>query len=73
MAYTLSQLQEKRALLQAALWSGALVVVHGSERTEYKSNKEMNQALSSLNAEIAALDGSTAKTRQLRIYPNRGI
>ena len=54
---TLEQLKTQREALQAARFNGVLTVKAGDKTVTYKSNIEIQAALSDLEREIARLHG----------------
>ena len=54
---TLEQLKAQQEVLQAARFNGVLTVKAGDKTVTYKSNVEIQAALSDLEREIARLQG----------------
>ena len=57
---TLEQLKAQQEALQAARFNGVLTVKAGDKTVTYKSNVEIQAALSDLEREIARLQGRPA-------------
>lgn len=63
---TLAELTARRDALESALASGVLSLREGDKSVTYRSFEEMSQALSDVERQLAAADG-TVPTR--RVYP----
>lgn len=69
---TLEQLKAQREALQAARFSGVLTVKAGDKTVTYKSNVEIQAALSDLEREIARLQGRP-RARRIRTVCGKGL
>ena len=69
---TLQELEADLANLKKIKSEGALKVQDGDKRVEYRSLAEVDRAITDIEGEFAGLNG-TRRTRQIRIYPNRGL
>lgn len=69
---TLEQLQAQREVLQAARFNGVLTVKAGDKTVTYKSNVEIQAALSDLEREIARRQGQP-RARRLRTVCSKGL
>jgi len=69
---TLEQLKAQREALQAARFSGVLTVKAGDKTVTYKSNVEIQAALSDLGREIARLQGRP-RARRIRTVCGKGL
>ena len=72
MVATLSELQASLASLKKIQSEGAGTVQDGDKRVVYRTMTEIDRAITATQNEIAVLEG-TKKTRQIRVYPNRGL
>ena len=69
---TLEQLKTQREALQAARFNGVLTVKAGDKTVTYKSNVEIQAALSDLECEIARLQGRP-RARRIRTVCGKGL
>ena len=69
---TLEQLKTQREALQAARFNGVLTVKAGDKTVTYKSNVEIQAALSDLEREIARLQGRP-RARRIRTVCGKGL
>ena len=69
---TLEQLKAQREALQAARFNGVLTVKAGDKTVTYKSNVEIQAALSDLEREIARLQGRP-RARRVRTVCGKGL
>jgi len=69
---TLEQLKAQREALQAARFNGVLTVKAGDKTVTYKSNTEIQAALSDLEREIARLQGRP-RARRIRTVCGKGL
>ncbi len=69
---TLEQLKAQREALQAARFNGVLTVKAGDKTVTYKSNVEIQAALSDLEREIARLQGRP-RARRIRTVCGKGL
>ena len=69
---TLEQLKAQREALQAARFNGVLTVKAGDKTVTYKSNVEIQAALSDLEREIARLQGRP-QARRIRTVCGKGL
>ena len=69
---TLEQLKAQREVLQAARFNGVLTVKAGDKTVTYKSNVEIQAALSDLEREIARLQGRP-RARRVRTVCGKGL
>ena len=69
---TLEQLKAQREALQAARFNGVLTVKAGDKTVTYKSNIEIQAALSDLEREIARLQGRP-RARRIRTICGKGL
>ena len=69
---TLEQLKAQREVLQAARFNGVLTVKAGDKTVTYKSNIEIQAALSDLEREIARLQGRP-RARRIRTVCGKGL
>jgi hypothetical protein len=69
---TLDQLKAQREALQAARFNGVLTVKAGDKTVTYKSNIEIQAALSDLEREIARLQGRP-RARRIRTVCGKGL
>lgn len=69
---TLEQLKTQREALQAARFNGVLTVKAGDKTVTYKSNIEIQAALSDLEREIARLQGRP-RARRIRTVCGKGL
>ena len=69
---TLEQLKTQREALQAARFNGVLTVKAGDKTVTYKSNVEIQAALSDLEREIARLQGRP-RARRVRTVCGKGL
>ncbi len=69
---TLEQLKTQREALQAARFNGVLTVKAGDKTVTYKSNIEIQAALSDLEREIARLQGRP-RARRVRTVCGKGL
>ena len=69
---TLEQLKAQREALQAARFNGVLTVKAGDKTLTYKSNTEIQAALSDLEREIARLQGRP-RARRIRTVCGKGL
>ncbi|MEZ5526174.1 MAG: hypothetical protein R3F26_01390 [Gammaproteobacteria bacterium] len=69
---TLEQLKAQREALQAARFNGVLTVKAGDKTVTYKSNVEIQAALSDLEREIARLQGRP-RARRIRTICGKGL
>ena len=69
---TLEQLKAQREALQAARFIGVLTVKAGDKTVTYKSNVEIQAALSDLEREIARLQGRP-RARRIRTVCGKGL
>ncbi len=69
---TLEQLKAQREALQAARFNGVLTVKAGDKTVTYKSNIEIQAALSDLEREIARLQGRP-RARRIRTVCGKGL
>ena len=69
---TLEQLKAQREALQAARFNGVLTVKAGDKTVTYKSNVEIEAALSDLEREIARLQGRP-RARRIRTICGKGL
>jgi len=69
---TLEQLKAQREALQAARFNGVLTVKAGDKTVTYKSNIEIQAALSDLEREIARLQGRP-RARRVRTVCGKGL
>ena len=69
---TLDQLKAQREALQAARFNGVLTVKAGDKTVTYKSNVEIQAALSDLEREIARLQGRP-RARRIRTVCGKGL
>ena len=69
---TLEQLKTRREALQAARFNGVLTVKAGDKTVTYKSNIEIQAALSDLEREIARLQGRP-RARRIRTVCGKGL
>ena len=69
---TLEQLKAQREALQAARFTGVLTVKAGDKTVTYKSNVEIQAALSDLEREIARLQGRP-RARRIRTVCGKGL
>ena len=69
---TLEQLKTQREALQAARFNGVLTVKAGDKTVTYKSNVEIQAALSDLEREIARLQGRP-RARRIRTICGKGL
>jgi len=69
MALTLTQLEEMRDALLAAVGSGTLRVDFGERSLTYRSVQEMQTALITIEREIEKLGGGPQRPRQIVITP----
>jgi superfamily I DNA and RNA helicase len=64
--------QAKLAQLKNVRDSGVSALRSGDNRVDYRSMAEVNQAISALEAEIAALDGTASSRRRVRYIYQTG-
>ena len=69
---TLEQLKAQQEALQAARFNGVLTVKAGDKTVTYKSNVEIQAALSDLEREIARLQGRP-RARRIRTACGKGL
>ena len=69
---TLEQLKAQREALQAARFNGVLTLKAGDKTVTYKSNIEIQAALSDLEREIARLQGRP-RARRIRTVCGKGL
>jgi superfamily I DNA and RNA helicase len=69
---TLEQLKAQQEALQAARFNGVLTVKAGDKTVTYKSNVEIQAALSDLEREIARLQGRP-RARRIRTVCGKGL
>ena len=69
---TLEQLKAQQEALQAARFNGVLTVKAGDKTVTYKSNIEIQAALSDLEREIARLQGRP-RARRIRTVCGKGL
>ena len=69
---TLEQLKAQQEVLQAARFNGVLTVKAGDKTVTYKSNIEIQAALSDLEREIARLQGRP-RARRIRTVCGKGL
>ena len=69
---TLEQLKAQQEVLQAARFNGVLTVKAGDKTVTYKSNVEIQAALSDLEREIARLQGRP-RARRIRTICGKGL
>ncbi|ANY61523.1 hypothetical protein MA05_04740 [Comamonas aquatica] len=69
---TLEQLKAQREALQAARFNGVLTVKAGDKTVTFKSNIEIQAALSDLEREIARLQGRP-RARRVRTVCGKGL
>lgn len=69
---TLDQLKAQQEVLQAARFNGVLTVKAGDKTVTYKSNVEIQAALSDLEREIARLQGRP-RARRIRTVCGKGL
>ena len=69
---TLEQLKTQREALQVARFNGVLTVKAGDKTVTYKSNVEIQAALSDLEREIARLQGRP-RARRVRTVCGKGL
>ena len=69
---TLEQLKAQREALQAARFNGVLTVKAGDKTVTYKSNVEIQAALSDLEREIARLQ-CRPRARRIRTICGKGL
>ena len=69
---TLEQLKAQQEALQAARFNGVLTVKAGDKTVTYKSNVEIQAALSGLEREIARLQGRP-RARRIRTVCGKGL
>ena len=69
---TLEQLKAQQEALQAARFNGVLTVKAGDKTVTYKSNVEIQAALSDLEREIARLQGRP-RARRVRTVCGKGL
>ena len=69
---TREQLKAQREALQAARFNGVLTVKAGDKTVTYKSNTEIQAALSDLEREIARLQGRP-RARRIRTVCGKGL
>ena len=69
---TLEQLKTQREALQAARFNGVFTVKAGDKTVTYKSNIEIQAALSDLEREIARLQGRP-QARRIRTVCGKGL
>ena len=69
---TLEQLKAQQEALQAARFNGVLTVKAGDKTVTYKSNTEIQAALSDLEREIARLQGRP-RARRIRTVCGKGL
>ena len=69
---TLEQLKAQREALQAARFNGVVTVKAGDKTVTYKSNTEIQAALSDLEREIAWLQGRP-RARRIRTFCGKGL
>ncbi len=69
---TLEQLKAQQEVLQAARFNGVLTVKAGDKTVTYKSNVEIQAALSDLEREIARLQGRP-RARRIRTVCGKGL
>ena len=69
---TLEQLKAQQEALQAARFNGVLTVKAGDKTVTYKSNVEIQAALSDLEREIARLQGRP-RARRIRTICGKGL
>lgn len=66
------ELLSKRDKLRDAIYQGVLTVKAGDKTVTYKSNREMRDALASIDEEIAALEGKI-KVKRILTYARNGL
>lgn len=66
------ELLSKRDKLLDAIYQGVLTVKAGDKTVTYKSNREMRDALASIDEEIAALEGKI-KVKRILTYARNGL
>ena len=69
---TLEQLKAQQEVLQAARFNGVLTVKAGDKWVTYKSDAELQLALSDLDREIAKTEGRP-RARRIRTYAGKGL
>ena len=69
---TLEQLKAQQEALQAARFNGVLTVKAGDKTVTYKSNVEIQAALSDLEREVARLQGRP-RARRIRTVCRKGL
>ena len=69
---TLEQLKAQQEALQAARFNGVLTVKAGDKTVTFKSNIEIQAALSDLEREIARLQGRP-RARRIRTICGKGL
>ena len=69
---TLEQLKAQQEALQAARFNGVLTLKSGDKTVTYKSNAEIQAALSDLEREIARLQGRP-RARRIRTVCGKGL
>ena len=69
---TLEQLKAQQEALQAARFNGVLTVKAGDKTVTYKSNIEIQAALSDLERELARLQGRP-RARRVRTVCGKGL
>ena len=72
LSMTLEQLKAQQEALQAARFNGVLTVKAGDKTVTYKSNVEIQAALSDLEREIARLQGRP-RARRIRTVCGKGL
>lgn len=70
---TLSELQTRLETLKKARGSGALMVRHGDQSVTYRSLAEMEQIISELEGEIAALGGTRRRKIRYAYQSGKGL
>lgn len=68
---TLAELEGWRSALMEARYSGTRTVQYGESRVEYKTDAEMQAALSDLERKIAQL--SKTQIRDVRVFGTKGL
>lgn len=71
MARTLTEMQTDLDELRRAAASGALSIRHGEKSVTYRSMAELQVAISNLEQEMAAANG-TKRKKQVRLHYRRG-
>ncbi|MDD3676897.1 phage head-tail joining protein [Thauera propionica] len=69
---TLEQLKAQREALKSARFNGVLTLKAGDKWITYKSDAELQSALSDLEREIAQAEGHP-RARRIRTYAGKGL